>query len=96
MLAIILNEKNLHIFEVGKTLVIGRFPQKLRLLESSHDPPKLVQKVFEYVLTERFMQDFLKDYFGHQKGVDRTTQLLISSVTLQDIALVIRDNISVH
>ena len=38
---------------------------------------------FQYVLTERFMQDVLQDYFGHQREVeDQTTHLLINLDTM--------------
>ena len=30
--------------------------------------PFLLGEGFEYVLTERFMQDVVEDYFGHQRG----------------------------
>ena len=37
----------------------------------------LLTEGFDYALTERFMQDVLEDYFGHQrvtKAGDQTTQ----------------------
>lgn len=62
----------------------------------------LLQQGFQYVLTERFMQDVLEDYFGHQRARggrsdDPTAQqfgyndLTISAQ--RDIAPVIRGNV---
>ena len=31
--------------------------------------PFLLGEGFEYVFTERFMQDVVEDYFGHQRGI---------------------------
>ena len=63
----------------------------------------LLQKGFQYVLTERFMQDVLEDYFGHQrsKGGRRsdnptTQQFGYNDLTIaaqRDIAPVIRGNV---
>ena len=62
----------------------------------------LLEKGFQYVLTERFMQDVLEDYFGHQrsKGArsDNPTaqQFGYNDLTIasqRDIAPVIRGNV---
>ena len=45
----------------------------------------LLENGFEYVLSERFMQDFLEDYFGHHrrpKDTDLIIQLPMSLVIM--------------
>ena len=42
----------------------------------------LLQNGFEYVLSERFMQDVLEDYFGHQQAKDLIIQPHTSLVTM--------------
>ena len=62
----------------------------------------LLAEGFDYVLTERFMQDVLEDYFGHQRDTGRRSdnptaqQFGYSDLTIaaqRDIALVIRGNV---
>ena len=62
----------------------------------------LLNQGFEYVLTERFMQDELEDYFGHQRArggrSDNTTAQQfgyndLTIATQRDIAPVIRGNV---
>ena len=63
----------------------------------------LLEKGFQYVLTERFMQDVLEDYFGHQrsKGGGRSDnptgqQFGYNDLTIaaqRDIVPVIRGNV---
>ena len=62
----------------------------------------LLSEGFKYVLTERFMQDVLEDYFGHQREKGRRSdnptaqQFGYNDLTIaaqRDIAPVIRDNV---
>ena len=62
----------------------------------------LLSEGFEYVLTERFMQDVLEDYFGHQRERGRRSdnptaqQFGYNDLTIaaqRDIAPVIRGNV---
>ena len=62
----------------------------------------LLAEGFEYVLTERFMQDVLEDYFGHQRDKGRRSdnptaqQFGYNDLTIaaqRDIAPVIRGNV---
>ena len=62
----------------------------------------LLSEGFKYVLTERFMQDVLEDYFGHQREKGRRSdnptaqQFGYNDLTIscqQDIAPVIRGNV---
>ena len=62
----------------------------------------LLSEGFNYVLTERFMQDVLEDYFGHQREAGRTSdnptayQFAYNDLSIavqRDIAPVIRGNV---
>ena len=62
----------------------------------------LLGEGFKYVLTERFMQDVLEDYFGHQREKGRRSdnptaqQFGYNDLTIasqRDIAPVIRGNV---
>jgi hypothetical protein len=62
----------------------------------------LLSKGFQYVLTERFMQDVLEDYFGHQRERGRRSdnptayQFGYNDLTIavqRDIAPIIRGNV---
>ena len=62
----------------------------------------LLSEGFKYVLTERFMQDVLEDYFGHQREKGRRSdnptaqQFGYNDLTIaaqRDIAPVIRGNV---
>ena len=62
----------------------------------------LLSEGFKYVLTERFMQNVLEDYFGHQREKGRRSdnstaqQFGYNDLTIscqQDIAPVIRGNV---
>lgn len=63
---------------------------------------RLLQQGFRYVLSERFLQDVLEDYFGHQCAKGRTADNLTAydfgynELTIEaqrDIALVVRGNV---
>ena len=62
----------------------------------------LLEKGFQYVLTERFMQDVLEDYYGHQRARgcrsdNPTAQKFgyndLTIATQRDIAPVYRGNV---
>ena len=106
------NWKNSTISREGKYSVDER--QKMFLSQQTYEGLKisvfshikaitfLLAEVFEYLLTERFMQDVLEDYFGHQRDkgrrLDKPTaqQFGYNDLTIaaqRDIAPEIRGNV---
>jgi hypothetical protein len=87
-----------------KMFISAQTYEGLKISVNSHiDVIKfLLSEGFKYVLTERFMQDVLEDYFGHQREKGRrsenpTAQQFgyndLTIATQRDIAPVIRGNV---
>ena len=88
----------------GRMFLSSQTYEGLKISSYSHMEiiPFLLGEGFEYVLTERFMQDVVEDYFGHQRGQGGRSDnpdayqfgyndLIIASQ--RDIAPVIRGNV---
>jgi hypothetical protein len=74
---------------------------KIALYSHIEEITFLLSEGFQYVLTERFMQDVLEDYFGHQRERGRRSAIILLHINLgtmtiaaqRDIAPVIRGNV---
>ena len=88
----------------GRMFLSSQTYEGLKISSYSHMEiiPFLLGKGFEHVLTERFMQDVVEDYFGHQRGQGGRSdnpdayQFGYNDLTIasqRDIAPVIRGNV---